>query len=270
VFQSQGFGTFTPTAVLTEALGQSAINSTVGVAGGIDLEEVEPNTLAVVDGEWVQVTAVNLIAQTVTLERGLLDTVPVPHAVGARLCFVDGWRFYLTPEYVQNEVARVKLLPRTPKGTFAEAAATELNLTLAKRFIRPYCPGNVRVKGLRYPSVITGELSVSWATRNRQSQTAYLALQTEGSITPEAGQTTTVRLFNEKSVLVRTLAGLIGSNVTWTLAEEASDSGLSRINGHLRIEIEAERGGHVSWQKQVIEFDRAGYGLRYGQYYGGI
>ncbi len=51
---------------------------------------MEPNTLAVVDGEWVQVTAVNLVAQTVTMERGLLDTVPVAHAVGARLWFVDG------------------------------------------------------------------------------------------------------------------------------------------------------------------------------------
>jgi len=225
---------------------------------------VEPNTLAVVDGEWVQVTAVNLVAQTVTLERGLLDTVPAAHAVGARLWFVDDWRFYLTPEYVQHEVAQVKLLPRTPKGTFAEAAATELNLTLVKRFIRPYCPGNVRVNGLCYPGVISGELSVSWATRNRQSQTAYLALQTEGSITPEAGQTTTVRLFNENGGLVKTLVGLTSTSVTWTLAEEASDSGLSRI------EIEAERGGHVSWQKQVIEFDRTGYGLNYGKYYGGI
>ncbi len=238
--------------------------------GGIDLEEVEPNTLAIVDVEWVQVTAVNLVAQTVTLERGLLDTVPVAHAAGARLWFVEGRRFYLTPEYVQGEIARVKLLPRTPKGTFAEASATELNLTLAKRFIRPYCPGNVRVNGLRYPGVISGELSISWATRNRQSQAAYLVLQAEGSITPEAGQTTTVRLFNEKGVLVRTLAGLTGSDVTWTLAEEAADSGLSRINGRIRIEIEAERGGHVSWQKQIVEFDRAGYGLNYGKYYGGI
>jgi hypothetical protein len=269
-FRSKGFGVFTPTAVLTDALGQTAINGTVGIAAGIDLEEVEPNTLAVVDGEWVQVTEVNLVGQTVTLERGLLDTVPVAHAVGARLWFVEGWRFYLTPEYVQHEIARVKLLPRTAKGTFAEDAATELNLTLAKRFIRPYCPGNVRVNGLRYPAVISGELSVSWATRNRQTQTAYRVLQTEGPITPEAGQTTTVRLFNENGVLVRTLAGLTGSSMTWTLAEEAANSRLSRINGRIRVEIEAERGGHVSWQKQVIEFDRAGYGLHYGEYYGGF
>jgi hypothetical protein len=164
----------------------------------------------------------------------------------------------------------VKLLPRTPKGTFPEVAATGWNLTLAKRFIRPYCPSNVRVNGLRYPSVISGELSISWATRNRQRQTAYPVLQTEGSITPEGGQTTTVRLFNENGVLVKTLVGLTGTSVTWSLAEEASDSGLSRINGRIRIEVEAERVGHVSWQKQSVEFDRAGYGLNYGKYYGGI
>lgn len=269
-FQTKGFGIFTPTAVLTGALPQSATNGTVGVTGGIDLEDVEANTLAVVDGEWVKVTAVNLVAQTVTLERGLLDTVPTAHTVGARLWFVEGRRFYITPEYVQGENARVKLLPRTAKGTLSESAATELNLTLAKRFIRPYCPGNVLVKGLRYPTVITGELSFSWATRNRQSQTAYLVLQTEGSITPEAGQTTTVRLYNENNSLVKTLTGLTATTYTWTLAQEATDSGLSRINGRIGIEIEAERGGHVSWQKQVIEFERAGYGLRYGNYYGGI
>ena len=113
--------------------------------------------------------------------------------------------------------------------------------------------------------------SQQWTSpRNRQSQTAYLVLQTEGSITPEAGQTRTVRLFNENGVLVKTLAEATGSSVTWAVAEEMSDSRLSRLNGRIRIEIEAERGGHVSWQKQVIEFDRAGYGLTYGKYYGGI
>ena len=79
-----------------------------------------------------------------------------------------------------------------------------------------------------------------------------------------------MRLCNENGVLVKTLAEATGSSVTWAVAEEVSDSGLSRINGWIRIEIEAERGGHVSWQKQSIEFDRAGYGLNYGTYYGGI
>jgi len=77
----------------------------------------------------------------------------------------------------------------------------------------------VRVNGLRYPAVINGELSLSWATRNRQSETAYPVLQTDGSITPEAVQTTTVRLFNENGVLVRTYG--------WTLGESGWKDGMN-------------------------------------------
>jgi hypothetical protein len=269
-YQSKGFGVFTPTAILTGALPKSAINTVVGITGGIDLADVEIGTLAILDDEWVQVAALNPVAQTVTIERGLLDTVPAAHASGARLWFVDDHRHYITPEYVQGEIARVKLLPRTAKGSLAETATTQLNLTLAKRFTRPYCAGNVLIKGLRYPAAITGELSLSWATRNRQSQTAYLVLQTETSIAPETGQTTTLRFYNENDALVRTITGLTTTSHTWTLTQETSDSGLGRLNGRLRIEIEAERNGHVSWQKHSIEFERAGYGLRYGNYYGGI
>ena len=50
---------------------------------------------------------------------------------------------------------------------------------------------------------------------------------------------------------------------------EATDSGLGRINGKLKIEIEAVRAGYTSWQKQTRSVDRAGYGLNYGKYYGG-
>ena len=52
--------------------------------------------------------------------------------------------------------------------------------------------------------------------------------------------------------------------------DEATDSGLGRINGKFKIEIEAVRAGYTSWQKQTRSVDRAGYGLNYGKYYGGI
>lgn len=45
--------------------------------------------------------------------------------------------------------------------------------------------------------------------------------------------------------------------------------GDSRLNGRIRFELESERDGLVSWQKHNIEFERAGYGYRYGKYYGG-
>lgn len=268
-FADKGFGIFTPTAVLTAMLPQSAAQVSVGLTSGIGLEEVTAGGLTVIDGEWLKVVSLNLATQTVTLERGMLDTVPASHPAGSRIWFVDGFRHYLTPEYVAGETVRVKLLTRTARGTLPEAAATEMSLPLNKRFIRPYCPGNAQVNGKRYPTVVAGEINVSWATRNRQSQTAYLVLQTEGAITPEAGQTVTVRFYNENGSLRRTVSGITGNGTTWPLAQELADSGLGRVNAHVKVEIEASRDGHLSWQKHVIEFDRTGYGLRYGDYYGG-
>lgn len=268
-FADKGFGIFTPTALLTAMLPQSAVQVSVGLTSGIGLEEVSAGGLTVIDGEWLKVVSLNLATQTVTLERGMLDTVPASHPAGSRIWFVDGFRHYLTPEYVAGETVRVKLLTRTARGTLPEAAATEMSLPLDKRFIRPYCPGNAQINGKRYPTAVAGEINVGWATRNRQSQTAYLVLQTEGAITPEAGQTVTVRFYNENGSLRRTVSGITGNGTTWALAQELADSGLGRVNAHVKVEIEASRDGHVSWQKHVIEFDRTGYGLRYGDYYGG-
>lgn len=38
----------------------------------------------------------------------------------------------------------------------------------------------------------------------------------------------------------------------------------------ITVEISAERDGLSSWQPQVRVMDRAGYGLRWGQYWGGV
>ena len=49
-------------------------------------------------------------------------------------------------------------------------------------------------------------------------------------------------------------------------------SGLARVQADfsVRVEIESVRDGQVSWQKQTRSFERAGFGLNYGKYYGGI
>jgi len=38
----------------------------------------------------------------------------------------------------------------------------------------------------------------------------------------------------------------------------------------ITVEISGERDGLSSWQPQVRVMDRAGYGLRWGQYWGGV
>ncbi|WKB54391.1 phage tail protein [Eleftheria terrae] len=268
-FEEKGSGSFTPSAVLADALPQSAAQVRVPLVWASDLVEVAPGGLALVNAEWLKVADVEAASPAVVLERGLLDTVPGHHPAGSRLWFVEEGRHYLQPEYVAGETVRAKLLTQTPRGTLPANVATEIRLQLNKRFIRPYCPGRLQVNGRAYPVAVAGPISVSWATRNRRSQTAYLVLQAEGSVTPEAGQTTTVRFYGETGRLCRTMTGLIGDSVTWPLAQELADSGLGRVNGRLRIEVEAARDGHTSWQHHNIEFERAGYGMHYGKFYGG-
>ncbi|MCW7536704.1 phage tail protein [Aquabacterium sp. A7-Y] len=272
-WEDKGQGSFTPTAILAVALPPSGSQVRVSLANGIGLEDVEAGGLALVNGEWLKVASLDRAGAgepAAVFERGLLDTVPVGHPAGSRVWFAEEARHYLQPEYVQGETVRARLLTQTARGTLPLGEAPEMSLTLAKRFIRPYCPGNPRVNSRTYPAAVAGEIIISWATRNRRTQTAYLVLQTEGEITPEAGQTTTVRFYGETGSLRRTLTGLAGNSVTWPLAQELADSGLGRVNAKLRVEIESLRDGHVSWQKHSIEFERAGYGLHYGNYYGGV
>ena len=136
--------------------------------------------------------------------------------------------------------------------------------------IRPYPPGNVKVNNLMWPTVILGQIALTWAHRDRMQQTVYLVTQTEANIGPEAGTTYTVRVYNENNGLQKTVTGLSTTDWSYLTTDEATDSGLGRINGKLKIEIEAVRGGYTSWQKQTRSVDRAGYGLNYGKYYGGI
>lgn len=102
--------------------------------------------------------------------------------------------------------------------------------------------------------------------------TNLLLQQTDGNITPETGQTTTIRLFDDANTLRRTYVGLSGISQTWPLAQIIADG--AGASNTVRIEIEASRtdanGTFVSLQKHVITTDRAGYGLNYGKYYGGI
>lgn len=259
---------FTPNATLTNAIDEQA--SVLAIGNGKELDVVKPDTYAYLDDEIVAVKAINPAAGTVTVERGVLDTVPAAHPALARLWFAEALEALITEQYLAGESVQVKMLPATGLGRLAESAATADSYAFAGRMIRPYPPGNVRVNNVMWPTVMLGPMTLSWAHRNRMQQLAYLVTQSEGSIGPEAGVTYTVRFYNENNVLQKTLTGLTATAWTYPSADEATDSGLGRLNGRFRVEIEALRDGYVSWQKQVRSVERAGYGLNYGKYYGGI
>jgi hypothetical protein len=266
----RGRGAFAPTALLSADMPQAASTLTVTLSSAVDLDRVQEDDFALIDDEWLLVTAVNVAASQVTLARGVLDTVPTAHSSGSRVWFVQP--HYISPEYVSGETAQLRLCPKTGKGELSVTLATTVSRSIQQRFIRPYPPGNVKINGVAYPAVVAGDITVTWANRNRVNQTANVVLQTDGNITPEAGQTTTIRFYDSGNALRRTYSGITGTSQTWSLADIIADS--AGASNTVRIEIEASRtdskGTFASLQKHSITVERAGYGLNYGKYYGGI
>jgi hypothetical protein len=127
--------------------------------------------------------------------------------------------------------------------------------------MRPYLPGNLRINGNRWPSSIGAaeELALTWAHRDRTTQTVSLVRQDEGNIGPEAGVTYTLRLYGETGTLLRTVTGITGAGYTYAGKDEEDDSGFVpvRLNTSLRFELEAVRGSLASFQKWNISVVRA-------------
>jgi hypothetical protein len=138
--------------------------------------------------------------------------------------FADGFQEIAPTEYAVGETVNARLLTVTGKGTLALASAPTALLTMNRRQNRPYPPGNVTINNVAYPAVVKGGLLISWAHRDRLSQTVSLVPQSTGNIGPEPGVTYTLRLYGKTGSLRRTYSGLTGTGQTYTLAEDTAAS----------------------------------------------
>lgn len=261
-YEEAGTVDFCPTAVLTAAITPN--QTVIPISGGIDLDIVKINTYAIIDNELVVVTAIS--SSSMTVGRGVLDTVPVVHALGARVFFPDVYFETDTVEYATGETARIKLLPTTAKGTLAEGSAPVQTVTIQARSSKPYPPQQLRINTQAYPDTVRGDqnITVTWVYRDRLQQTATLVDTEAASIGPEANTTYTCRLLTQGGSVIATHAGLTGVVTdTFTLAEMGSNY------GRLRIQLWAVRDGIQSLQMHDWEFTRSGYGTGYGYSYGG-
>lgn len=113
------------------------------------------------------------------VKRGLIDTVPLDHALGADVFIVDGAGKNLVPvafSYPLSYTPQWRLVSATinEKGRYADALAySGWNSANTPRTLRPVRPHDVRVEGVRSSSpqsiTIGEDYSVSWRTRARTS-----------------------------------------------------------------------------------------------------
>lgn len=232
------YGTFTsvPIATILEALTQE-VSSDVTFTLGQSMTFANINTYAYIENEIVEVTALDIVLNTMTIKRGILDTVPVAHAANSIIYFSESYGGRDTTEYTESDSVNAKLLEVTNNGAFLEASATTLTLVMSNRYARPYAPGNVKIDTVSYPDAFLDDLDLTWSHRDRTQQTAYLVDQIEGNIGPEENVFYNLRIYNETNSLIHTVSNTLSTNYSYTTTQEQSDDG--KINNSLRFELES-------------------------------
>lgn len=245
-FADSGQLDYTVMSTLSASVGLT--ETTLPVTGFIGV--VATGTYLIVDQEYMRIDAVS--DTSITVGRGCLDSVPVTHAAGARVVFADDTCETDGQEYALSESATYKVCPTTPRGTLPLVSAPTLTQGFVGRHHKPYPPAGILINGSPYPAAIgaTSPLVVTWAHRNRLTQTANLVATGEPSITPEIGVTVTIQLRTAGGALLLTKTGLVGTTDTLTLVEMGANY------GSLRLQVFSVRDGVESWQKHDILFTR--------------
>lgn len=259
-------GDFTPTGTLISPMGypDGSATETIMLSNAIDIDLIDVGGYGYLDNEAVQVVAYNELTSELVIERGVLDTVPKPHAAGTRFYFADGFSANDPTQRVSGETAWYKPLTQTGYGVLALSSAPPASLVFTNRASRPYPPGQFRVSGSYWPVNISGPMSASWAHRDRLQQTVNLVDYTEGNIGPEAGTSYTVRVY-QGTTLKRTYSGVSGTGWTYPDADAIADGYIQT----LRITLASAVGGVESWQLHDHTVERYGLGFHLGESLGG-
>lgn len=257
---------FCPTALLTDDMPPTNESYVATINSAIDFDSIEVGTAALCGGEWMRVVGFNPDGSSVTLARGCGDSVAAFHAAGTRIWFyASDYMATDATQYQDSDSVDVRLLSRAGSGVLPVSAADEDSIILDSRAIRPYPPGNLQINGNDYPENVSGELTITWATRNRVTQGDALIDADESSITAEAGATTRVHIYNGLT-LVRAYTGITTTTQIYPVADCIADGFITSP----RIIVDAQRDGFNSWQQHDVTVVQYGFGYQFGESFGGL
>lgn len=267
---------FTPAAVLYSDIDE--LSDTIIVAAGTDLSRIafaSPSAFAAGSNLlWIQrtdgleefvafqnVSGTSVLTLT-NLARGCLDTAPTAFTAGVRVWFVSyGYAVVsllepVPPDTTRENTIRMQPFNRTGRYPFDDCDDSVLDASTPHRAQKVYCPTAVTFNGESYPEEIEGELTVAWSHRNRLGTWSYA---NAGATTErEAGTEYDILVYGENDTLVHTESGLTGTSWTYLEADEISESGLGRLNNHLRVIVRTygDSREHQAIREIEWEFDR--------------
>lgn len=184
-------GDFSPFGTLSAAL-VPEVQSTINYENDLNDDLFEAGEYVQIEGEKCELISIDTGAKQMVLRRGILDTVPTDHVLGAPIFGSQYYVGYDEREYLTGEIVDAKILTRTGKGELALGDATADQYTMVRRKDRPYPPGNLQCEAEpAYTAVMmtSGSLDFTWAHRDRLQQTVLtdFVAQDAADIGPEAG-----------------------------------------------------------------------------------
>ncbi|MDD2005102.1 phage tail protein [Pseudomonas putida] len=258
-----GVQQFTPLCVLSQALTANRYVESAVELGG-DVGELDDYTgeevrrglglllVSSVSGmEWMSYESVSRYgsdsATVGVVNRGLFNTKPLVHPVGARVwCVSEG--FAVTHwQYAAGEVVQLKMLVGTQTGRQEFDDAALRSFTVGARNDEPWTPGRVRING-QEGGFITGPATVTWKRRNGGAP----AVVFDGDDV-SYGDALTRIVVKSGGAVVKDVAGISGE--AWTFVDEKDINGGSFFE-QLDFELRSHGQGLVESAPTVVSSSR--------------
>lgn len=169
---------------------------------GLLTQSANSSNLILLNDELMGFVSFDDETKVLTVNRGMLDTVPKKHSSGSLFVFDLPDVAFDSTQYAQSEIVKAQVLTTTPSGVQELTAGTEVEIQA--RAIRPYPPANVKINNIYYPEslIVTNDIVLTWVDRNRLQQTGGEILGFfDAGVTIEAGTTYSYELVSENVVL---------------------------------------------------------------------
>lgn len=220
------------------------------------------------------ISSIDTTLHTVTVERGLFDTIPRDWPAGTGFFLINSNTRIDDPTgRAADDTFDYKLLTIAGGGQLDPSLAPIVEFTPTERPFLPNRPGNVAVGATSFGSLnwlSDDDILVTWANRNRLTEESRIVLWSDADLPPEDGQTTSIVVWPEDlSAPLTTHDSLTGTSFSLPLASFAADT-----SGF--VQVIAKRDGLSSLQGLMIHVGLsgspvtgAGWGFDWGDNYGG-
>lgn len=135
---------------------------------------------------------------TIRVKRGILDTLPAFHVYGDIGYIVTVSNVSDPNNYAVGSTLSYKTVAQSVSNSTSLDDSKGVTADLIGRAARPAPVNSVTINENYYPEQVSRSkpIELSWNTRNRKQMIPQNVYWGSGSVTPEEGQTTSIKLFN--------------------------------------------------------------------------